>query len=70
MPLLPEIKDGAGSTVGNLRSEQAEGHISDETVVALVGLGEILRKIDARMRSEGYNISNGKLIKSSKIHGK
>jgi hypothetical protein len=62
-------KDGT-VTASDIRADQAESaqtSFSDETTTAIVRLGEILRKINARIRAEGYTVKNGKLVKR---HGK
>jgi hypothetical protein len=38
---------------------------SEETAIALIGLGHILKKIHARLQSEGYSIIDGQLTKNA-----
>jgi hypothetical protein len=37
--------------------------LEEETVVSCMKLAPVLRRIRARLQSEGYNICNGKLVK-------
>jgi hypothetical protein len=41
-------------------------YFTDETVVALIGLGQTIRKIRARLMNEGYVLSEGRLVKKEK----
>jgi hypothetical protein len=43
--------------------EMVEVCFPQETYDSMQKLAKILRKVDARMRSQGYNIVDGKLVK-------
>jgi len=43
--------------------------LSEETVLSLIALGQILRKIHIRILASGYNITNGQLIKIEEKNG-
>ncbi|KKS13749.1 MAG: hypothetical protein UU67_C0018G0011 [Candidatus Daviesbacteria bacterium GW2011_GWB1_41_5] len=38
--------------------------LPEETIISLIRLAQIVRPIHMRMLASGYNISNGKLVKS------
>ncbi len=68
---MPRVEPNKSSitaeTHANCLDITAKESLSQETVLSLAQLGEVLRGIDARIRREGYTVKNGKLIKR---HGK
>jgi hypothetical protein len=46
----------------NFTSEAAIDPLSEETVRSVQELGEVLRQIHLRLRSEGYIIRNGQIL--------
>lgn len=40
---------------------------SEETLTSISKLGDVLRRIDRRMKNEGYCIKNGKIVRDENI---
>lgn len=63
--------NGCAEDVGNfvdIPNHEKTQPLSEDTVVACIRLGSVLRRIRARLLSEGYNIVNGTLVKSEKVY--
>ena len=55
---------------GTIRStDEKPAPLSEESVMSIISLGQILRKIHIRILSEGYNVINGQLVKNEKENG-